>query len=67
MNNIKNCYYSILSSNRDVELATEFLKISNSDQLDVITFAELLQVDLKNPNIRDLFALFVRVSSLEFA
>ncbi|EDW65238.2 lysophosphatidylcholine acyltransferase [Drosophila virilis] len=47
----------LLDSQRDMELCEMYLKLTNTDKLDIITFAELLQVDLKNPNLHKLFAL----------
>ncbi|XP_022208770.2 lysophosphatidylcholine acyltransferase isoform X2 [Drosophila obscura] len=47
----------LLESTRDTELCEIYLSLSNTDKLDIITFAELLQVDLKNPYLHKLFAL----------
>ncbi|XP_034665750.1 lysophosphatidylcholine acyltransferase [Drosophila subobscura] len=47
----------LLESTRDTELCELYLSLSNTDKLDIITFAELLQVDLKNPSLHKLFAL----------
>lgn len=47
----------LLDSKRDMELCEKFLSLSNTDNVDIITFAELLQVDLKNPELHKLFAL----------
>ncbi|SPP77937.1 lysophosphatidylcholine acyltransferase [Drosophila guanche] len=47
----------LLESTRDKELCELYLSLSNTDKLDIITFAELLQVDLKNPSLHKLFAL----------
>ncbi|XP_026846430.1 lysophosphatidylcholine acyltransferase [Drosophila persimilis] len=47
----------LLESTRDAELCAKYLSLSNTDKLDIITFAELLQVDLKNPSLHKLFAL----------
>lgn len=53
----------LLDSQRDMELCEMYLKLANTDKLDIITFAELLQVDLKNPNLHKLFALLDHVSA----
>ncbi|XP_068141291.1 lysophosphatidylcholine acyltransferase [Drosophila tropicalis] len=47
----------ILESKRDAQLCEKYLNLSNTDKLDIITFAELLQVDLKDQNLHKLFAL----------
>ncbi|XP_039498359.1 lysophosphatidylcholine acyltransferase [Drosophila santomea] len=47
----------LIASQRDAELCKNFLRLSNTDRLDIITFGELLQVDLKNTNLHKLFAL----------
>ncbi|XP_017012964.1 lysophosphatidylcholine acyltransferase [Drosophila takahashii] len=47
----------LIESQRDAELCKGFLRLSNTDRLDIITFGELLQVDLKNTNLHKLFAL----------
>ncbi|KAH8420255.1 hypothetical protein KR009_008366 [Drosophila setifemur] len=47
----------LIDSQRDAELCESFLQQPNSDRLDIITFAELLQVDLKNPHLHKVFAL----------
>ncbi|BFG01858.1 lysophosphatidylcholine acyltransferase [Drosophila madeirensis] len=47
----------LLESTRDTELCELYLSLSNTDKLDIITFAELLRVDLKNPSLHKLFAL----------
>lgn len=49
-------------SQRDAELCKGFLRLSNTDRLDIITFGELLQVDLKNTDLHKLFALLDHVS-----
>jgi len=52
----------LLESKRDMELCEIFLSLSNTDNVDIITFAELLQVDLKNSELHKLFALLDHVS-----
>ncbi|XP_034490391.1 lysophosphatidylcholine acyltransferase [Drosophila innubila] len=47
----------LFDSKRDMELCDSFLSLSNTDTVDIITFAELLQVDLQNPELHKLFAL----------
>ncbi|KAM8721481.1 hypothetical protein ACLKA7_007370 [Drosophila subpalustris] len=47
----------LLDSKRDMELCDSFLSLSNTDTVDILTFAELLQVDLQNPELHKLFAL----------
>ncbi|EDW07630.1 lysophosphatidylcholine acyltransferase [Drosophila mojavensis] len=47
----------LLDSKRDMELCEKYLTLANPENLDIITFAELLQVDLKNPDLHKLFAL----------
>ncbi|KAH8287633.1 hypothetical protein KR054_010895 [Drosophila jambulina] len=47
----------LIESQRDAELCQSYTRLSNTDRLDIITFAELLQIDLKNPNLHKLFAL----------
>ncbi|XP_030381302.1 lysophosphatidylcholine acyltransferase [Scaptodrosophila lebanonensis] len=50
-------HLGMLESNRDAELCNEFLALSNTEKLDIITFAELLQIDLKSPHLHKLFSL----------
>lgn len=50
-------FLDLLDSKRDMELCDKYLTLANAEKLDIITFAELLQVDLKNPNLHKLFAL----------
>lgn len=47
----------LITSECCIELADQFRRIPNSDKLDVITFSELLKVDLKNPNLHHLFSV----------
>ncbi|XP_004535128.1 lysophosphatidylcholine acyltransferase [Ceratitis capitata] len=44
-------------SARDTEIIADFLSLKNTDHLDIFTFAELLQIDSKNPQLHQLFAL----------
>ncbi|XP_054728941.1 lysophosphatidylcholine acyltransferase [Anastrepha obliqua] len=44
-------------STRDQELVADFLSLNNTDHLDIFTFAELLQIDVKNTYLHQLFAL----------
>lgn len=54
-------FLDLLDSKRDMELCDKYLTLANAEKLDIITFAELLQVDLKNPNLHKLFALLDHV------
>lgn len=53
----------LFDSKRDMELCDSFLSLSNTDTVDIITFAELLQVDFQNSELHKLFALLDHVSS----
>ncbi|ALC48801.1 CG32699, partial [Drosophila busckii] len=50
-------HLGLLDSKRDAEICENYLRLTNTDKLDIITFAELLQADLKSPNLHKLFAL----------
>lgn len=52
----------LVESQRDKELCECYLRLPGTDKLDIITFAELLRVDLKNPDLHKLFALLDHVS-----
>ncbi|XP_065364797.1 lysophosphatidylcholine acyltransferase [Calliphora vicina] len=47
----------LLTSDHVIELTNKFKSIPNNDKLDVITFSELLNVNLKNPNLHHLFSI----------
>ncbi|KAI8128159.1 Lysophosphatidylcholine acyltransferase [Lucilia cuprina] len=47
----------LLTSDCVNELTNKFKNIPNSDKLDVITFSELLNVNLKNSNLHHLFSI----------
>ncbi|EDV99539.1 lysophosphatidylcholine acyltransferase [Drosophila grimshawi] len=47
----------LLESKRDTQLCEKYLSLSNTDNLDIITFAELMQIDLTNTHLHKLFAL----------
>ncbi|TMW48356.1 hypothetical protein DOY81_006582 [Sarcophaga bullata] len=47
----------LLTSDHVNKLTDKFKSIPNSDKLDIITFAELLDIDLKNTNLHHLFSI----------
>jgi len=51
----------LVESQRDAELCKGFLRLPNTDALDIITFGELLQLDLKDANLHKLFSLLDHV------
>ncbi|KAH8274176.1 hypothetical protein KR018_001176, partial [Drosophila ironensis] len=48
----------LLESQRDMELCERYLQIANSENLDFVTFGKLLDIDLRDPHLHKLFALF---------
>lgn len=58
-------FLGLIASELDLELCNKYLTMSNTDKLDIITFAELLQVDLNNTHLHKLFALLDHVSNPE--
>lgn len=52
----------LVESQRDKELCECYLRLPGTDKLDIITFGELLRIDLKNPDLHKLFALLDHVS-----
>lgn len=58
-------FLGLIASELDLELCNKYLTMSNTEKLDIITFAELLQVDLNNTHLHKLFALLDHVSNPE--
>lgn len=55
-------FLGLIDSELDLELCDKYLTMFNTDKVDIITFAELLRVDLNDTNLHKLFALLDHVS-----
>ncbi|KAI8034239.1 hypothetical protein M5D96_012998 [Drosophila gunungcola] len=57
----------LIESHRDAELAKEFLRLANTDRLDIITFAELLQRRMGTVSLKSflLCSLFCKLKNSE--